>query len=62
MTDDNIETMDGLAKRKRVIGKHPALALPYYACECHERMGNDYCFLPMTACLRSDNRCSREVH
>jgi hypothetical protein len=29
MTDDNIETMHGLAKRRRVVGKHPALSLPY---------------------------------
>lgn len=29
-----------------------------YHCECHERMGNDFYFLPIAACLRKDKTCT----
>lgn len=34
---------------------------PGCACECHERMGNDFYFLPTGSCLRADKRCNREL-
>lgn len=29
-----------------------------YQCHCHERMGNDFWFLPADQCLRNDKTCS----
>ena len=30
----------------------------FYHCECHERLGNDFYFLPINSCLRKDNTCT----
>jgi hypothetical protein len=27
-------------------------------CDCHERMGNDFYFLPAAVCLRADKTCN----
>ena len=27
-------------------------------CDCHTRMGNDFYFLPLSACLRPDKKCN----
>lgn len=27
-------------------------------CECHEKMGNDFWFLPIGSCLRKDKTCN----
>jgi hypothetical protein len=32
----------------------------YTICECHVRMGNDFFFLPIDACLRDDKTCDRK--
>jgi hypothetical protein len=34
------------------------LCHPGVACECHAKMGNDFWFLPMGACLRKDRKCN----
>lgn len=30
-----------------------------YFCSCHERMGNDFYFLPTDSCLRPDGVCNK---
>jgi hypothetical protein len=30
----------------------------FFHCACHERMGNDFYFLPMNSCLRPDRVCT----
>ena len=34
------------------------LCQPGYQCECHEKMGNDFWFLPIGSCLRKDKTCN----
>lgn len=31
---------------------------PFYHCACHERLGNDFFFLPMNSCLQPDRVCT----
>ena len=38
--------------------REQSTASGFFHCECHERMGNDFYFLPMGACLRADKTCS----
>ena len=30
-----------------------------FQCDCHERLGNDFYFLPIGSCLREDKTCNR---
>jgi hypothetical protein len=36
-----------------------SVASGFYACECHEKMGNDFYFLPAKSCLRADKQCTK---
>lgn len=35
---------------------------PYKPCPCHERMGNDFYFLPKGSCLFTDGDCVGGAH
>lgn len=36
-------------------------AEPEYHCDCHKRMGDDFWFLNVGSCLRSDATCSNPM-
>lgn len=42
-------------QRQRV---EQTIASGFFHCECHERMGNDFYFLPIGSCLRPDKTCN----
>jgi hypothetical protein len=56
------ETVSGLAtKLADLLGNlkpEQSIASGFYHCECHERMGNDFYFLPTGSCLRKDKTCT----
>lgn len=51
MPSGNILHTPDTMQRSLVIGED-------FHCECHERMGNDFYFLPIGSCLRTDKMCT----